>query len=83
MSRRASWVGALDMAGNVLERVSGWYGSYTAEPQVNPTGPASGDALVPRGGSWLDLPGNIRSANRGGDPLDYTRHKLGFRCVVE
>jgi len=78
-----SWVGALDMAGNVREWVADWYGPYTADPQVDPTGPASGKATVPHGGSWLDLPFLIRSANRGGDPPDYSRHNVGFRCVKD
>jgi formylglycine-generating enzyme required for sulfatase activity len=79
----ASWVGALDMAGNVREWVADWYGPYTADPQVNPTGPANGEATVPHGGSWLDLPFLIRSANRGGDPPDYSRHNVGFRCAKD
>jgi formylglycine-generating enzyme required for sulfatase activity len=79
----ASWVGALDMAGNVREWVADWYGPYSADPQVNPTGPASGEATIPHGGSWLDLPFLIRSANRGGDPPDYARHNVGFRCVKD
>jgi formylglycine-generating enzyme required for sulfatase activity len=77
----ASWVGALDMAGNVREWVADWYGPYSADPQINPTGPATGEGYVPHGGSWLDLPFLIRSANRGGDPPGYTRHNVGFRCV--
>ncbi len=79
----ASWVGALDMAGNVREWLADWYGPYTADPQINPTGPATGTTIIPHGGSWLDLPSLIRSANRGGDPPDYTRHNVGFRCVYD
>ncbi len=79
----ASWVGALDMAGNVREWVADWYGFYTADPQGNPTGPATGETVIPHGGSWLDLPCLIRSANRGGDPPDYSRHNVGFRCVMD
>jgi formylglycine-generating enzyme required for sulfatase activity len=38
----ASWVGALDMAGNVWEMVADWNGEYLPEKQVNPTGPSTG-----------------------------------------
>ncbi len=79
----ASWCGALDMAGNVREWVSDWYGQYTLDPQVNPTGPAEGHAYIPRGGCWLDTPDNARSTNRGSNAPDYTRHKVGFRCAVD
>jgi len=79
----ASWVGALDMAGNVREWVADWYGYYTADPQIDPTGPPTGETVIPHGGSWLDLPNLIRSANRGGDPPDYSRHNVGFRCAMD
>lgn len=78
----ASWVGALDMAGNVREWVADWYGPYTFDPQVNPAGPATGES-IPRGGSWLDLPSLIRSANRGGNVPGYNRNYYGFRCVQD
>lgn len=79
----ASWNGALDMAGNVREWVADWYAPYTPDPQVNPTGPATGVSRIPRGGSWLDKPDDTRSANRGENTPDYTRHKVGFRCAKE
>jgi len=78
----ASWVGALDMAGNVREWVSDWYGPYTSDSQVNPTGPATGES-IPHGGSWLDLPNLVRSANRGGNVPGYYRDYYGFRCVQD
>jgi formylglycine-generating enzyme required for sulfatase activity len=78
-----SWCGALDMAGNVREWVADWFAPYTAQPQVDPAGPRSGKSRIPRGGSWLDRPDDVRSANRGENAPDYTRHKVGFRCVVD
>jgi formylglycine-generating enzyme required for sulfatase activity len=78
----ASWCGALDLAGNVREWVGDWYGKYPAALQSNPAGPPSGESRIPRGGSWLDLPDDIRSANRGANAPDYTRHKVGFRCAA-
>jgi formylglycine-generating enzyme required for sulfatase activity len=76
-----SWCGALDLAGNVREWVADWFGTYSAGQQVNPTGPAIGESRIPRGGSWLDTPDDVRSANRGENSPDYTRHKVGFRCA--
>lgn len=79
----ASWVGALDLSGNVREWVSDYYGFYSMDPAVDPQGPEEGDAKVSRGGSWYDPFFNLRSNNRGSNTLDYYRHKLGFRCVVD
>ena len=76
-----SWCGALDLAGNVREWVADWYGRYPPRQELNPTGPISGTSRIPRGGCWLDTPDNVRSTNRGENSIDYTRHKVGFRCA--
>ena len=78
-----SWCGALDMAGNVREWVSDWFGYYSSERQVNPSGPDTGKYYLTRGGCWLDRPDNTRSTNRGQNTIDYTRHKVGFRCALD
>jgi formylglycine-generating enzyme required for sulfatase activity len=79
----ASWCGALDMAGNVREWVTDWYGAYQGRQQENPGGPQSGQLLVSRGGSWFDLPTNVRSVKRGQNTPDFSAYKLGIRCVKD
>jgi serine/threonine-protein kinase len=78
----ASWVGALDLAGNVWEWGADWYGEYPSEAQENPTGPSTGDYRVVRGGGWGHGWHLVRTARRFGvRPIGRDSH-LGFRCVV-
>jgi len=79
----ASWVGALDLAGNVWEWVADWYGEYPSGRQVNPTGPTSGQLRVLRGGSWRSVNGRyLRGAYRLRYEPANTVNYVGFRCVL-
>ena len=77
----ASWVGALDMAGNVWEMVADWNGEYPPEKQVNPAGPPTGGRKVARGGSWHASPDHVRSALRTHMGPDDSVDHAGFRCA--
>ena len=84
----ASADGILNLAGNVAEWVSDWYGErYYREQAANPgvidpVGPASGTRKVHRGGSWDALPLFARTVHRGDeDPLS-PRGFIGFRCAA-
>ena len=85
----ASFYGAYDVAGNVAEWVSDWYGERHYEERanqaaaVNPTGPVAGQLKTLRGGSWNSVPFFSRTVHRQAlDPKAYERW-VGFRCVEE
>lgn len=66
--------GLVNMLGNVVELCSDWYAADAyaqySEGVSNPTGPASGEEHVIRGGSFVNDANQVRSASR-----DYTKTK--------
>ena len=80
-----SWVGARDLAGNVMEWVADWLEPvYDAtSPLIDPSGPVSGTKKVEKGGWWGSNEFVARAAYRHfEDPPDYQDHHIGFRIVT-
>ena len=79
----ASWVGALDMAGNVSELVNDWYEDdyYASSPITNPLGPNSGVGKVLRGGSWAPTSALISTTSRTYHGPSSRSDFVGFRVL--
>ena len=76
-------LGIFDMSGNVLEWCNDYRSIYSAEAQINPTGPLEGSDRVGRGGSWNDSDYNcsITTGPCGFVP-DYQWRDFGLRVVL-
>ncbi len=71
--------GLYDMAGNVWEWCSDWYGDDGTFADL--LGPETGSARVLRGGSWYDDAEFCRSAYRNDYPPYLRLNYIGFRLV--
>ncbi|HUU27984.1 MAG TPA: SUMF1/EgtB/PvdO family nonheme iron enzyme [archaeon] len=73
--------GLYDLAGNVWEWCSDWYGSYSSGNENDPQGPSTGSFRVGRGGSWNVYASYCRSAYRSSRDPYYRFGSIGFRVV--
>ena len=78
--------GLFDMHGNVWEWMEDcWHDNYEGAPEDGSAWLQSNDGdcsrRVLRGGSWLNPPEVLRSANRGWNARDYRGSSIGFRVA--
>lgn len=78
----ASWVGALDMSGNVWEWVSSIYRAYPYRvDDGREDGTNRAGARVVRSGSFNNATNNLRAATCNRSTIDNRNNNLGFRCA--
>ena len=73
--------GLYDMHGNVGEWCHDYFDAYTNNPQIDPSGPASGTSRITRGGYFHSEAEDVRSAKRSRrEPANRT-YNIGARLV--
>jgi uncharacterized protein (TIGR02996 family) len=76
--------GLYEMHGNVWEWTTDWMVDdwYAQSPEVDPTGPRSGEVRALRGGGWHAVGLCLRSAHRYGEELETQDDFTGFRVIL-
>ncbi|MBM4399994.1 MAG: formylglycine-generating enzyme family protein [Candidatus Cloacimonetes bacterium] len=77
--KQANGLGIYDMSGNVWELCWDWYANYNTDPANNPTGPATGQTKVIRGGCWYGLGDYSGVSHRGYKNPSYKDDGIGIR----
>jgi formylglycine-generating enzyme required for sulfatase activity len=75
--------GLYDMAGNMGELCSDWYGEYDLKETSNPKGPETGGQKVLRGGGFWVSAEECRSASRVGVAVVNRGAGISFRIVKD
>ena len=79
-----SWVGALDLLGNVWEWNWDWHALYEGHEWLqHPNSDAVETYRVLRGGSWDTARGHARNAFRNWYLPDKYENSIGFRCASD
>jgi formylglycine-generating enzyme required for sulfatase activity len=81
MPGNASWIGALDMAGNVWEWTSSLGLPYPYDPADGREDPARPGARAIRGGSWTDPANSAHTSGRNQFDPTLANINIGFRCA--
>ena len=81
-TKQPNELGIYDMSGNVWELCQDWNGPYTADAQVNPQGPNTGEYRMYRGGGWKYADKDCRVTRRR-QTASYDKTSLGLRLVLD
>jgi formylglycine-generating enzyme required for sulfatase activity len=75
--------GLYDMHGNASQWCQDWFGAAPSADAVDPTGPATGDQRIKRGGSWLDNFVGTSSSSVACNHPNTADSVEGFRILLE
>ncbi len=75
-------LGIYDMSGNVMEWNKDLFGDYSSEPQIDPTGAASGTDYIIRGGCCLSAAEYCRMTIRSFLNPGGTSYGIGLRLAI-